>query len=182
MRRLQRYLPTPAQLQSSRWLRWAAPALAERRLWAFRRRGVAAGLAIGVFFGLLVPVAQIVLAVIAAVLLRANVAVAAGTTLITNPFTFGPIYYLAYKTGAALLGEPALLGDAALAPDAAAGQASLMQWWERVAGVGKPLAVGLATFAVAGAALGYVAVDVAWRTALAVRRRAQRRRRVVARP
>ena len=181
MRHLKRFLPTPEQLQSSRWLRWAAPALAEGRLWAFRRRGVATGLAIGVFFGLLVPVAQIVLAVLAAVLLRANVAVAAGTTLITNPFTFGPIYYLAYKTGAALLGEPALLDAAAAGAGDAAGPALLVQWWERFTEVGKPLALGLATFAVAGAVLGYVAVDLVWRAALAVRRREQRRLRAAGR-
>ena len=166
MRVLKRYLPTPEQLRASRALAWLAPAFTDARLWAFKRRSVAVGLAVGVFFGLLIPVAQILFAVAAAVLLRGNVAIAAATTLITNPLTFAPIYYFAYRLGAFILGEPASMPDAA-----ALERAWAAYWLERVAGVGKPLALGLAVLATLGAFIGYWAVQLGWRVRVVMRRR-----------
>lgn len=172
LRALKRRLPSAEQLRANRALAWLAPAVAAPELWAFRRRGVAAGLAIGVFFGLLVPVAQILFAVVAAVAVRANVAVAAATTFITNPLTFGPIYYAAYKVGALILGDPAPLAEAALVEREIAGALDwFAHWWERFAAVGKPLALGLVVFATVGATLAYGAVHVAWRAGIALRRR-----------
>ena len=71
---------------------------------AVNRRGIALGLAIGVFFGLLMPVAQILFAAVAALLLRVNIPAAVGSTLITNPITFAPVYYAAYHLGVWMLG------------------------------------------------------------------------------
>ncbi len=51
---------------------WMGPVLHHPRLWHVNRRGIALGLSIGVFFGLLIPVAQILFAATAALLLRAN--------------------------------------------------------------------------------------------------------------
>ncbi len=103
IRRIAQSLPTRESIQANRWLRWMGPALAHPRLWHMSRKGIAAGLALGLFFGLLVPIAQIPLAATAAVVLRANLPVAIGSTLVTNPVTFGPVYYGAYKLGDWLL-------------------------------------------------------------------------------
>ena len=65
------------------------------------------GVAVGVFFGLLLPVAQIPVSAAVAVLLRANLPMAVASTLVTNPVTFGPVYYGAYRLGKALLGASA---------------------------------------------------------------------------
>lgn len=101
-----RWVPSPEALRRNRWLRWIGPALHHPRLWHMSRRGIALGMAIGVFFGLLIPIAQIPLSVGAAVLLRANVPTAAASTLISNPATYGPLYYAAWRLGKAILGEP----------------------------------------------------------------------------
>ena len=64
-------------------------------------------------FGFLIPVAQIPVAAVVAVWLRGNVVAAVGSTLITNPFTFAPIYLLAYRLGSAIIGQgdvPAVKG------------------------------------------------------------------------
>ncbi|MGL6071673.1 DUF2062 domain-containing protein, partial [Craterilacuibacter sp.] len=114
-RKLRRLLPDAHSLRQRRGLRWLAPWLGREQLWYLSRHSVALGMALGVFFGLLTPFAQIILAVGAAIILRANVAAAALSTLVTNPLTFAPIYYLAYRLGAFLLGEPASVGDATLA-------------------------------------------------------------------
>jgi len=58
IRRIAQSLPTRESIQANRWLRWMGPALAHPRLWHMSRKGIAAGLALGLFFGLLVPIAQ----------------------------------------------------------------------------------------------------------------------------
>ena len=51
------------------------------------------------------PLAQIPASAIAATIFRANVPTAIGSTLVTNPVTFAPIYVIAYKVGVVLLGK-----------------------------------------------------------------------------
>lgn len=146
MKRFQRWLPDAATVRNNRWLRWLGPALYHPALWSLRRRGFALGMALGIFFGLLIPVAQIPLSACAAVLLRAHVPAAIASTLVTNPVTFGPLYYAAWQLGSFLLGDAAT-------------------------GVGKPLMVGLGTLAVVMGALTYLLVSVVWRWRVVRKRR-----------
>lgn len=101
-----RWLPDPETLYRNRWLRWLGPALLHRRVWHYSRRRVAVGVAIGVFFGFLVLIAQIPTATGVADLLRANVPTAVAGTLVTNPVTFAPVYLMAHRVGSALLAMP----------------------------------------------------------------------------
>lgn len=150
MQRLRQLLPSAEALRANRWLRWLGPALHHPKLWHLSRRGMALGMALGFFFGLLIPLAQIPLSVAAAVALRANVPVAVASTLVTNPVTFGPIYYAAWRVGSTILGEP--VDTAPPPPDTVTqDEPSGESWWRttsrRVLGVGKPLLVGLAVLA-----------------------------------
>ncbi|MCU0762467.1 MAG: DUF2062 domain-containing protein [Hydrogenophaga sp.] len=112
--RLKSWLPKPEELLNNRWLRWLGPALRHPRLWHFSRKGIAMGMALGIFFGLLIPVAQIPFSAATAVLLRANLPMAVASTLVTNPVTFGPVYYGAYHLGKAVLGERPLTDEQAM--------------------------------------------------------------------
>jgi len=80
MKRLRRWLPSAETIRANRWLRWLGPALHHPRLWHMSRRGLALGMALGFFFGLLVPLALIPLTAAAAVALRANVPAAVAST------------------------------------------------------------------------------------------------------
>jgi len=181
--RIRRWLPTPEAVRSNRWLRWLGPLLNQPRLWHFSRRGIALGLAIGVFFGLLIPVAQIPAAATVAVLFRANLPMAVASTLVTNPVTFGPVYYGAYRLGQAVLGEEAA-NPAKVERDLARMQqmgesdkdavSTLKSWWQRFSRVGKPLVLGLAIVATCSGLLVYALVTGVW----ALRVRWQRRRRL----
>ena len=71
-KRLARWLPTRESLHNNRWLRWLGPALHHPRLWHMSRKGLALGMAHGIFFGLLIPVAQIPFSAALAVALRAT--------------------------------------------------------------------------------------------------------------
>ncbi|TSE23967.1 hypothetical protein Tsedi_02056 [Tepidimonas sediminis] len=191
IRRLQTLLPSRDRLHQMRWLRWLGPRLHHPRLWHFSRRGLALGLALGVFFGLLIPVAQIPFAATLAVLLRAHLPAAVASTLVTNPVTFGPVYYGAYKLGRVILGQPAPAGDEQppVFPDGA-GQAAqaggswldgLVMAWDWLTDVGKPLVVGLAIVASVSGVMVYALVQWAWalRVRLARRQRQRGRRRAL---
>lgn len=186
-RKLRDWLPPEEKLRASPGLRWMGPMLRRPWLWQLNRRGVAAGAAIGVFFGLFVPLLQIAAAAGVAVLMRANLPVAAAATLVSNPLTYVPIWVAAYRTGTAILGEPLDEQTAQARAEAIAGRleddaarADPVGWAQRVTEVGKPLVIGLAVFAVLGATVTWVAVNVLW--ILSVRLRRGRRHRRTARP
>ena len=163
-------LPQPESLADNRWLRWLGPALYHPRLWRISRRGLDLGVAIGIFFGFLIPIAQIPFSAAVAVALRANLPVAVVSTLVTNPVTFAPVYYAAYQTGAWMLAletqehDPDAAPAVAHSPDATEEDEGfgLAKTWDYISGVGKPLVLGLVTFAVLGSALVYVGINLFW--------------------
>jgi uncharacterized protein len=173
---LRRVLPDAAAVRGHRLLQWLGPLLRQPELWHVNRRGIAFGLAVGIFMGLMIPVAQIPFAALLAILLRANLPVAVLSTLVSNPVTFGPIYYVAYRLGNVLLGGTP---DQAMESGFEAAAESVRGGGEYVGAFGKPLLVGLATIAIGSAMAAYLVVNGLWRlhAALAWRRRRQRRQR-----
>ena len=169
---IRRRLPTEDTLKAHPSLRWRGPLLRRPWLWQLNRRSVALGAGIGVFFGFMVPVLQIAGAAMFAVLLRANLPVAAFATLVSNPLTYAPIGLLAYQTGAALLGETvapeaaqALGEGGALPTDAPAG------WFDKLQAIGKPLVLGLAVFGVVGGLAAWALVHLLWTLGVQAKRR-----------
>lgn len=176
--RLRRLTPSREAIESHRWLRWLGPALCHPRLWHMSRRGIALGAAIGVFFGLLVPIAQIPVSAAAAVMLRANIPSAMVSTLVTNPVTFPPIYYGAWRLGHAVLGTtpgPQRVAEfqmvvvtpaAQVARTPAVDSATQANWfvrtWHHITRLGKPLILGLALFACAFGVAVYLLINLAW--------------------
>ncbi len=159
---MKRWIPTREQMLRSRWLRPIARHLDNDHLWHADRHSVARAVAIGLFFGLALPVAQLVFAVVAAIMLRAHVAIAAAFTLVTNPLTFAPIYWLAYRIGSRLLGGMDEAAARRIEEEAAAmaQRGSFMEsLWYAVQAAGAPLALGLV---VLGAAAGLLGFGLAW--------------------
>ncbi|WP_323126930.1 MULTISPECIES: DUF2062 domain-containing protein [unclassified Psychrobacter] len=105
-KRLQRLLPTPEKIMESRSLKWFAPHLVDARLWHFNRHSLNKAVYIGVLSAFFPLPGQMLLALIGALMWRANVPMALGLTWITNPLTTLPIFYAGYYVGAKLLGEP----------------------------------------------------------------------------
>ncbi len=166
--RFGRWRPTPQTLQRHRWLRWLGPSITHPVLWSVNRHAIALGLAIGLFFGLLIPIAQMPLSAAAAVLLRANLPTAVVSTLVTNPVTVAPLYYAAWRLGATVLDEPLAAAPAVLATgpapqaEAAPGGSWWSSLWERLRSVGKPLLLGLALMATLTGLAAYVLVSALW--------------------
>jgi len=166
-----KWLPTPQSIKQNRFLKPFGHHLHHHSLWQLNRASVAGGVAVGLFFGIMLPIAQVVFAALAAVLLRVNLPVAALSTLVTNPLTFPAIYYGAYKLGAALTGWVGPAQRDFPAPNETAQilaqQSNVGKWltvlvdWAQ--SVGLPLITGLLVLAVTAAVCGYFLIDVLWR-------------------
>lgn len=163
---VRRWLPDPASLRTHRSLRWMGPLLDRPWLWHVNRSSISKGLAIGIFFGFLLPFGQAFVAGLVAIRLRANLPAAVLATFISNPLTTPAILLAAYHAGSAVLGEPT--GLPAFAEDTG--------WIEKIGAMGEPLLVGIALLAIAGAVLTYFGVQLAWRIGVLWKMAARRAR------
>lgn len=137
-------------------------ALHHHNLWHLHRHSVAGGVAIGLFASMIPGPVQMLSAALLAVLFKVNLPVAVLLTLISNPFTIVPMYYLAYKIGAVFTDQ----NSNGIATGLALHDTGLVDWapalFNWVASLGKPLAIGLPVFALLLALLGYFATHGAW--------------------
>ncbi|MGD9521749.1 MAG: DUF2062 domain-containing protein, partial [Tepidiphilus sp.] len=144
MRRwFKRILPNHEVVRDNRWLRPFRNTLLHPRLWHINRRSVSAGVAIGLWCGLIPGPFQMLTAALLCVLFRANLPVAVFTTLYTNPLTIPVIYFVAYQIGSFLLGRE----NGGFQPAPEWGEQSLREWMDQafawVASLGTPLFLGL---------------------------------------
>ncbi len=157
-------LPKSTSITENKYLRFLTPWLGHPRLWHMHRRSVALGVAIGLVTGLIPGPVQMLLAVVVAIPLRANVIVACATTLYTNPFTFIPLYILAYSIGAFVTGEPM---RNVIPPDFSVSWLELWKifpaMYDWIVSLGGTLLIGLAIQSTVFAIGGYIATMVLWR-------------------
>ncbi|MEW5944149.1 MAG: DUF2062 domain-containing protein [Pseudomonadota bacterium] len=175
-----KFLPSHESTREHRLVRPFGRLLHHPNLWHLNRRSVAGGVAAGAFAGLIPGPVQMLTAAILAIVFRVNLPVAMFTTLYTNPFTFVPLYFAAYKIGAFVTGENG--GTPNLIAEFKAG--SVAEWipafidW--LAALGKPLLVGVPLFGLTLAAVGYFLVRGAWRVYVVTKWRRRRRTRMKA--
>ncbi len=167
---LRRYLPDPHYFRSHKRLRFLGEWLHDPQLWHFGRRSTVLGLAVGVFFAFIPFPWQSALAAAAAIWLRFNLPVAAAMVWITNPLTMPPIFYLTYRLGAWILGQPRQKWD--FEPT--------LHWLLHKAGdIVLPLLVGSLITAVVAGGLTFCIAHLCWRWYIISKFR--RRRRVIPR-
>lgn len=106
--KLKNWLPTPEKLRENRMISLFAPFLADPRLWQLNRNALTRAVYVGVLCAFFPLPGQMPLALIGALIFRANVPMSVALTWITNPLTTIPIFWLAYSVGAMLLGEPVI--------------------------------------------------------------------------
>jgi uncharacterized protein (DUF2062 family) len=177
-----KYLPSHESVRSHKLLgRFGRFLHHHPNLWHLNRRSVAGGVAVGMFCGLIPGPFQMLGAALIAIPLGVNLPVALITTLYTNPLTIVPLYLAAYWLGALVTGS----GNKMIAPPEFA-WTEIWQWVHALAdwslALGKPLAIGLVLLAGALAALGWIAVQVAWRAWVLIQWRRRARRRPLSAP
>lgn len=163
-----RILPHPDVLARTRGLGWLGRYLTPRPwLWVAHRRRVALGAAVGLAVGVIPLPTQMLVAALAAIAVRGNVAAAVAATWLTNPLTLVPIWSLAIALGRIALGHVDRLDAPAALPQVLSLDWSLPATWGPallawLQGLGKPLLVGLP---LAGLLLGsvlYVLIYFGW--------------------
>lgn len=158
--RLRALLPTRETLSAHPWLKPVAHRLLAPQLWRPHYESVARGVAIGIFWAFAIPFAQFLVAAAHSVWWRANIPVAVGVTLITNPFTIGFWLWLAYQVGRPLLDAPP--------PPTVAEGAGVVAW---LTSFGAPAILGMGIFAVGGSITSYMLVKLVWRLRIWYKRR-----------
>ncbi|MBS9778666.1 MAG: DUF2062 domain-containing protein [Gammaproteobacteria bacterium] len=103
---LKKITPSKVALEKQKMLKPIAHWIAEPKIWHFNRRAIAAGVAIGLFFGSLPIAGQMFLSAIVAVFLKSNMPIAIVATWISNPITMPFMFTANYYLGAWLLRSP----------------------------------------------------------------------------
>lgn len=152
-----RNLPTRESMEENKYLRPVAHRVLAPELWRFTRRSVPRGVALGMFTGIIFPVAQIPLSAVIALPFRANIPTAALTTFITNPFTTPFIWWAAYQIGKWTLRLDQIVpGD----PLRDAANSSWMQWL--MSDAAPSIAAGLVMITIVSAIGGYFLAKYGW--------------------
>jgi uncharacterized protein (DUF2062 family) len=151
---LKRYLPDPAKIREIKALGFLGDKLYSPNLWHLNRRSVSRAFAIGLWAMYTPPLPwQQVIAAIGAIYFNANLPIAVALVWITNPLTWVPMYYFAYKIGAMAMGEESFTFD----------QCSGLFSIEKALQLGTPLLVGCLILMTVGGLVGYFGIQLLWR-------------------
>ena len=109
---LKQHIPTQEQLEQSRLLKPFAPILKKSpNYWFFNQSSVSRGCGVALC-GCFIPIPfQMIIAILLALPLRANLIISLGLLWINNPLTMVPIYWFCYIVGAMILREPTQVMD-----------------------------------------------------------------------
>lgn len=163
-RLLQRITPDPATLRQLWVLRPFAERLTDPQLWALHRRGVTYAFGAGLAICFIPLPVHLATACLLALLWRLNLPVICGTTFLVNPFTIAPIYYAAYRVGAALLPGPRQHFHFV---------ASWRWFTHALASVWQPFLLGCLVCALVAGVLGWAVLELLWRCQVISRYRAR---------
>ena len=99
-------MPHPGKIREIKSLEFLGDKLHRPNLWHLNRRSVSLAFAIGLWAMYTPPLPwQMVIAAIGAIYFNANLPIAVSLVWITNPVTWIPLYYAAYKVGSITLGQ-----------------------------------------------------------------------------
>lgn len=153
-RLLKKITPHPTKLQSRWFLRIFGHRVTNPRLWSLQRRSVTQAFGIGLAICFIPLPVHLPLAVLIAIVRQINVATIVGTVCLVNPFTVVPVFYSAYRVGAAALGLPVEKFDFQLS----------FGWLEHGLGpVWKPFLLGCLLCSIVAGLTGRIGLDLFWR-------------------
>ena len=143
--------------------------LHDSRLWGIRRRTVAPAFALGLFIAYMPFPGHILMAAFFALALRINIPVAIVTSFVSNPLTMVPMYSFAYLLGSTILGTESVDFDFEFSLEWVSH--TFVQIWQ-------PMMLGCVLLGIASALVGFVVVDLLWRSSVRdykLRKRNERR-------
>jgi len=153
-RLLKKITPHPGKLQSRWFMRLFGPRIAHPGLWSLQRRSITGAFAAGLAICFVPLPIHLPLAVLVAIMGRFNLPTIVATVFLVNPLTVVPIYYTAYRVGAAVLGLSLQRFKFHLNFD----------WLQYGLGpIWKPFLLGCLVCAALAAATGWLTLETLWR-------------------
>lgn len=132
--------------------------LHDHDLWTIRRKNVVPAFALGLFIAFTPVPGHLLIAALLALVLRINIAVAAASTLVVNPLTLAPIYYVCYQLGSLLLGAK---------PEPIEFELSMAWLGGQFINIWQPLLLGTLLVGALVSFIGYFTLDLLWRASIA---------------
>ena len=164
---LKKYLPSRDQLSKTRSLSFLGNLIFEPNLWHFNRHSLSFAVLIGSIFCFFPIPFQMVPCALLCILIRCNIPVAILLVWVSNPITYGPMMYFAYRVGLGLLGM-----DTPSIPDS-----PTFEWFfEQLADIWKPLLSGCLICGFSAGIIGFLVIRLyyRWRIVRYLKRRYQR--------
>ncbi|MHB8920550.1 MAG: DUF2062 domain-containing protein [Halothiobacillus sp.] len=163
-----RWAPSKETVLSPSFMQPFAKWLSHPNLWHFNRRSVSGGVAVGLFIAFLPIPFQMVLAAIAAVFLRVNVALAVAMALLSNPLTMVPIFWTAYMIGSWLTGRSIALPQSGIS----------FEWvMAQIHTIWLPMLLGLLSISTVSSVVSFVVIRVLWRLNVILHKRRKQHER-----
>jgi uncharacterized protein (DUF2062 family) len=103
---IKRFIPHHDTIHSHKGLRILGTLIQDPNLLHLNRRSVSGAVGVGLFLAFVPVPFQMLLAAIAAIIIRINLPITMAMVWITNPITIPPMFYFAYKVGVWILGVP----------------------------------------------------------------------------
>jgi len=151
---IKRYIPDHKTLREHKHLRILGPLLEDPNLLHLNRRSVSGAFSVGLFIAFVPVPFQMLLAAMAAILIRVNLPISVALVWVSNPITMPPLFYFAYKLGAWAMGVPELDFDFELS----------FHWLgERLVLIWEPFLFGCFLVGTALAVIGGVGMRYLWR-------------------
>lgn len=149
---IRKYSPNAEALKAHPSLRWLGNSLDDANIWHLNRQSIARAAMVGLFCAFIPLPTQMIIAACAALWFKANLPFSVALVWITNPLTFAPMFYMAYKVGAWLLG---------ITPDGS--EEITVDWIMSLLSQGwQPLILGSFVCGIIAAISGYTAVIWIW--------------------
>ena len=161
---LKRFMPTPHEIRSNRYLKIFGTILHEPNLWHMNRRSIAGAFAVGLFCMWMPVPMQMLLAAGGAIVFRTNLPLSIALVWITNPVTIPPMFYFAYLVGTWVVGAPQMHFHFEL---------SLYWLTNELSAIWKPFLTGCFLLAISNSIIGYFTISNIWRYSV-MKKRARR--------
>lgn len=158
--------PIAARLRETWYFKVLGPRLTDSRLWSVNRRAITTAFGTAVAISFIPLPLHILLGLLAAMVWRQNLPTMFLTLLaLSNPLSAVPLYYMAYRVGTLVLGEPATRFAFEVS----------FKWLQYGLGtVWKPFLLGCLVCGAVGGFLAYRLLELLWRISAVNRLNAKR--------
>jgi len=150
---IKRLFPKLDAVKEEKILKIFGPAVLQPNLWHINKKSVSRGFAIGAFCAFIPLPGQMILAAFLALTFAANLPIAIILTWITNPLTYTPIFFFAYKIGSFFITTNV---TPKITDNELSMLSNIMHIWE-------PLFLGSIILALIGSTISYLLIRIYWR-------------------